>query len=40
VAGRNDFGEQQFSPAVAARAVGVEPVEVFEQAGEGVEVDH
>lgn len=27
-------------PAVASRAVGVEPVAVLEQAGEGAEVDH
>ena len=29
-----------FRPAVAAQAVGVEPVAVLEQAGEGAEVDH
>jgi hypothetical protein len=27
-------------PAIAARAVGVQPVVVLEQAGEGAEVDH
>jgi len=29
-----------FRPAVVARAVGVEPVAVLVQAGEGAEVDH
>jgi hypothetical protein len=29
-----------FRPAVEARAVGVEPVAVLKQGGEGAEVDH
>ena len=36
----DEFGERQHAPAVAPRAVGVEPVAVLEQAGEGAEVDH
>jgi hypothetical protein len=36
---RDEIGERQFSPSVAARAVGVEPVAVLEQAGEDAEVD-
>ena len=39
-AGRNHRGQIEFCPSVAARAVGVEPVPVLEQAGEGAEVDH
>ena len=40
VAGGNHRGSVQLRTSVAARAVGVEPVAVLEQAGEGAEVDH
>ena len=35
-----DLGERQGAPAVAAQAVGFEPVAVLEQTGEGAEEDH
>ena len=36
----DDLGERQHSPSVAPRAVGVEPVAVLVQVGDGAEVDH
>jgi hypothetical protein len=38
--GRDHPCEVDDRPAVAIQAVGVEPVVVFVQAGEGAEVDH
>jgi hypothetical protein len=39
-AGIHHRRQVQLRPSVAARAVGVEPVMVLEQPGEGAEVDH
>jgi hypothetical protein len=38
--GRDHRAEIKFFPTVAARALGREPVVMFEQAGQGAEVDH
>ena len=40
LAGGDHRGQVDRRPSVAARAVGIEPVVVLEQAGEGAEVDH